>query len=189
MIYIVSGASRSGKSIIAKRFLQRNQVPYMPLDSMMMGFMNGVPSMEIHDQLWPHEIAKKMWPFLEAMCENLLDNKIDYLFEGEAVWPQYIKEFADRHPGQVRICFLGFVDVDIPSKVSDVKRYPNHDGDWLVSQTEEEIRNHLENMKKYSVRIKEECLKFGVQYFDTSDDFENKMETVLSFLDPNTAST
>jgi len=44
-------------------------------------------------------------------------------------------------------------------------------------------------MKKYSVRIKEECLKFGVQYFDTSDDFENKMETVLSFLDPNTAST
>jgi len=123
MIYIVSGASRSGKSIIAKRFLQRNHVPYMPLDSMMMGFMNGVPSMGIHDRLWPHEIAEKMWPFLEAMCENMLNNKIDYLFEGEAVWPQYIKGFADRHPGQVRICFLGFVDVDIPSKVSDVKRY------------------------------------------------------------------
>lgn len=183
MLYIVSGASRSGKSLVAQTFLQRKRIPYLPLDSLMMGFMHGVPSMGIHDQLWPHEIAAKMWPFLEAMCENMLANNMDYLFEGEAVWPQNLKTLTDRYPGQIKVCFLGFAEVDVARKIADVKRYPNHERDWLVSQTEAYIASHLENMKGYSLRIKEECRTFGFQYFDTSDCFEDTLETVLAFLD------
>lgn len=183
MIYIISGASRSGKSIVAKGFFEKNFIPYIPLDCLMMGFMNGVSSLGIHDKLWPDEIAEKMWPFLKAVCKNMIDNEIDYIFEGEAVLPEHIKELSDLHPGQIKTCFLGYTEVDVKKKISEVKRYPNHLNDWLLSQEEEEILNHIENMITYSHRIKKECIKYNLDYFDTSKDFEKQIDKVIMFLD------
>lgn len=182
MIYIASGASRSGKSIIARRFLKSTLVPYMPLDCIMMGFMHGVPSMGIHDKLWPDEIAERMWPFLESVCTNMIANKIDYLFEGEAVLPERIKALSDAHPGLFKICFVGYCEADIDKKIADIKRYPNHTTDWLVSQPDAYIADHVANMKQYSMRVREDCSKYGLCYFDTSHDFENTVQKAFDFL-------
>lgn len=182
MIYIVSGASRSGKSIIAKKFMKEKDIPYVPLDSIMMGFMNGVPSMGIHDKLWPNEIAEKMWDFLKAMCENMIYNNIDYMFEGEAVLPKYIKELIEEHPNKVKVCFIGFSEADIDNKINDVKKYPNGDNDWLTNQDNEFISEHIKNMKWYSEKIKSDCEIYNIKYFDTSSNFEDTVSEIVNYL-------
>lgn len=182
MIYIISGASRAGKSTVAKKLMKENNIPYIPLDSIMMGFMNGVPSMGIHDKLWPNEIAEKMWGFLKAMCENMIYNNIDYIFEGEAVLPQYINELMAQYPNKVKACFIGFSNIDTDEKVSNVKRYPNGSNDWLVNNKDEYIFEHIENMKFYSEELKRKCEVFNVKYFDTSINFEETINEVINYL-------
>ena len=63
MLYLISGASRSGKTMIAEKILSRKNLPYMSLDWLVMGFTNGMPECGIHDLLFPDEIAKKLWGF------------------------------------------------------------------------------------------------------------------------------
>ena len=91
MLYLVSGTSRSGKTIIAKKLLRQKQIPYMSLDWLMMGFTNGMPEYGIHDKLFPDEIAKKSWSFFKAMCESMLWLEVDYVIEGEAILPELIQ--------------------------------------------------------------------------------------------------
>ena len=69
MLYLVSGTSRSGKTLIAKKLLADKQIPYLSLDWLMMGFNDGIPEYGIHHLLWPNEIAEKMWPFLQGMID------------------------------------------------------------------------------------------------------------------------
>ncbi|NHF57860.1 hypothetical protein FK220_000805 [Flavobacteriaceae bacterium TP-CH-4] len=57
MLYIISGSSRSGKTLMAKKILAEKGVSYLLLDWLVMGFTNGIPEYGIHDRLFPDEIA------------------------------------------------------------------------------------------------------------------------------------
>ncbi|HSR87914.1 MAG TPA: hypothetical protein VLL07_03085 [Pontiella sp.] len=78
----------------------------------MMGFTNGMPECGIHDLLFPDEIARKLWRFLEAMCESILWQETDCVIEGEAILPELVSELLNKHPDKIRICFLGYTDID-----------------------------------------------------------------------------
>lgn len=171
MLYLISGASRSGKTIIAKNILKRKQIPYMSLDWLVMGFTNGLPENGIHDKLFPDEIAEKLWHFLEAMCESMLWSEIDYVIEGEAILPGLVQKFLKKHPDKIRICFLGYTEIDKDRKMKDLKAF--HDGkkDWLLKESDDYIYDHIDNMIAHSRLIKDGCEKYGLRYFDTSGDF------------------
>ena len=81
MLYLISGASRSGKTIIAHNILKQQQIPYVSLDWLVMGFTNGIPEYGIHDRLLPNEIAERLWSFLKAMCESMLWLEGDYVID------------------------------------------------------------------------------------------------------------
>ena len=171
MLYLVSGASRSGKTLIARRILADKQVPYLSLDWLMMGFNNGLPDYRIHHLLWPDEIAEKMWPFLRSVIDSMLIDGMDYVIEGEAMLPPSIAGLVEKHPGKVRAVFLGYTDIDVEDKAALVKKFSAGDNDWLTSESDEYIRDHIGNMIVYSKRIKKGCEKHGLPYLDTSKDF------------------
>ena len=182
MLYLVSGTSRSGKTLIAKKILADKQIPYLSLDWLMMGFNHGIPEYGIHHLLWPNEIAKKMWPFLEAMIDSMLVDGMDYVIEGEAMLPQLIADLIEKHPGEAKVVFVGYTGIDIEDKVELVKKHRNGENDWLTDEPDEYIRDHIGNMIGYSKTIKKACEKHGLPYFDTSDDFLAAIEAATDFL-------
>lgn len=182
MIYIISGASRSGKSLITKILFKKLSIPYLSIDFLMMGFMHGIPSFGINDKMWAHEIGEKLWPILNGMIETMIYNNQDYIFEGEAFIPKYIAELENKFPGKIKACFLGYTKINMHEKIMHVKKYPNHDHDWLVNLEESQIEEHIKNMQWYSQKIEKECLENKIEYFDSSIGFEGSMERVLNYL-------
>lgn len=182
MLYIVSGASRAGKTMIAKKILQRMQIPYMSLDWLVMGFTDGLPEYGIHDKLMPDEIAEKLWRFLNPILENMVWSGIDYVIEGEAILPDLIAAFADAHPHSLEACFLGYTDLDVDRKLMDIREHPLGEGDWLIEEDDEYIRRHIENMISHSRLIKDSCERFKMRYFDTSADFLATVDEATGFL-------
>lgn len=182
MIYIISGTSRSGKTLIAKKMMKEYNIPYMSLDWLVMGFTNGVPEYGIHDKLWPNEIAEKFWDFLKAMCENMIWTKADYILEGEAVLPELITELLEKYPESIKVCFVGYVDVNLNKKVKDVYEYSNGENDWLTNEPNNYVESHINNMIEYSKRIKKACEECNIKYFDTSSDFINVLNSSIEYL-------
>ena len=113
MLLLVSGTSRSGKTLIAKKLLGEKQIPYLSLDWLMMGFNTGIPEYGIHHLLWPDEIAKKMAPFLGGVIDSMLAEGMDYVIEGEALLPQWVAGLVKRNPGRIRAVFVGYTEIDV----------------------------------------------------------------------------
>ena len=182
MLYLVSGTSRSGKTVIAKKLLADKQIPYLSLDWLMMGFNDGIPEYGIHHLLWPNEIAEKIWPFLQGMIDCMLVDGMDYVIEGEAMFPGLIADLVEKHPGRVKAVFVGYTEIDLADKVTLVKKYGDGENDWLTNESDDYIRDHVGNMIAYSTMIREECEKHGLSYFDTSDDFLAAIEAAANSL-------
>lgn len=182
MLYLIGGTSRAGKSILARNILKKYNIPFFSLDWAMMGFTIGIPDYGIHDKLFMDEIGEKMWSFTKAMCKTIIESCTDYVIEGEAMLPVHMRELDDLYPGMVNACCVGYGDIDLEKKVSDVKTYNDKESDWLVSLGEELIRDHIKNMKIYSIKVKKWCEENGVKYFDTSYNFSEIIDEAAGYL-------
>lgn len=182
MLYLVCGTSRSGKTIIANNILKRKIIPFMSLDWLVMGFTNGMPQCGIHDKLYPDEIAEKLWSFLKSMCENMLWSEGDYVIEGEAILPGLIRELLDKYPERIKICFVGYADIDVDQKIRDIRNHSDGRLDWLLNESDDHINKHIEDMVTYSRKIRSECKQYDVRYFDTSTGFVDAIEEATEYL-------
>ena len=182
MIYIISGTSRSGKTLIAQKFMQKRGIPYLSLDWLVMGFTNGIPEYGIHDKLWPNEIAERLWDYLKAMLESIIWSESDIIIEGEAVLPELIIDFLKKHPKRIRVCFLGYAHVSVPQKLEEVYEYHRDKKDWLTNESNQYVEDHIRNMVAYSKRIEKTCSHYGIRYFDTSKNFTQALDRAMEYL-------
>ncbi len=79
MLYIVGGAARSGKSLIAHRFLQSAHIPYFSLDFLMMGVARGLPKSGVNPDDPSTIVGERLWPVVKPMCVNIIEVGVDYL--------------------------------------------------------------------------------------------------------------
>ncbi len=182
MLYFIGGASRSGKTLMARHLLAERGLAYLSLDCIVMGFTNGLPRIGIHDKLMPDEIAERLWDFLEAMCQSMLWSDVDYVIEGEAMLPENLRALVDKHPGRVRACFLGYADSSIETKLREVREHSREHNDWLTREPEAYIRDHLANMVDFSRMLRDECRAHDMRYFETSKDFSAATERARRYL-------
>ncbi len=182
MLYLISGASRSGKTLVANRILKERGITYLSLDWLVMGFTNGMPNVGIHDKLFPDEIADKLWSFLSAMCDSILWTESELVIEGEAIRPKDARSLLDKYPDKVRACFLGYAEISVEEKVRQTKAFHTGGIDWLMKEPEERIHEHIKNMVNYSKKIQLECGEHKVKYFDTAADFEPSLELATQYL-------
>ncbi|MFD1613683.1 hypothetical protein [Gelatiniphilus marinus] len=182
MLYIISGVSRAGKTIVAKKLASQKGISYLSLDWLVMGFTNGIPEYGLHHMLLPDEIAKKIWGFFKAIVESMLWNDVDYIIEGEAILPELIIELFNKHPNKLKICFLGFADISVDKKVEEIKEFSCGKKDWLIDKSDKYMRNHVKNMMAHSKTIKASCNKHNLRYFDVSKNFVTAINNAMCYL-------
>ena len=182
MLYIIGGASRSGKTIIAKKLSAQLGIPYLSLDWIMMGFTNGIPEYGVHDKLFPDEIAERLWNFIKAMLESMIHVETDCVIEGEALLPELIIELLQKHTEQVKVCFLGYTEVDVERKAKEIKDFSNIKNDWLNDKSDAYITDHIQNMIAHSSNIKKSCEEYQLKYIDTSMAFKGAVDKTIRYL-------
>lgn len=182
MLYIISGASRSGKTLIATKLLAKKGLTYLSLDWLVMGFTNGIPEYGIHDKMMPNEIAERAWPFLKAMMESMVYVGTDCIIEGEALLPELMATFQKQYPNELKICFMGYTTIPVQEKVKELKAFRQAENDWLLENSEDYIADHVQNMIGFSKRIEKSCREHSIPYIDTSLDFNKAVDDTILYL-------
>jgi hypothetical protein len=183
MLILIGGASRSGKSILTRRLLKDNAVPYFSLDMLMMGLVHGVPQLGANPDASSIARAEHLWPVVRAICVNILETGIErYCIEGDYLLPGQVQELSQAFPGVVRCCFLGYAEADAARKVQEIRSYSDHPNDWLRDYPDDYVRELAEEMIGFSRYLQTECARLGLPYVDTSADFVRGVETALAQL-------
>ncbi|MFZ5986770.1 MAG: adenylate kinase [Bacillota bacterium] len=182
MIYLLGGSARSGKTTIAKRFLNEMKVSYFSLDYLMMGIANGVPELKVNPISNAFLIGRQLWHIIDPMITAMVENGTTCLFEGNQLVPRYVKQLEERYGKEIRSCFLGFAESNPNDKLSEILNYKGTENNWVENCSYEELAVESEKLIDFSKGVREECKKYGLTYFDVSSHYDEIVGEVVEYL-------
>lgn len=81
MIILITGASHTGKTLLAQKFLEKYRYPYLSIDHLKMGLIRSG-----NTQLTPMsddtELTDYLWPIVREMIKTAIENRQDLTVEG-----------------------------------------------------------------------------------------------------------
>ena len=182
MLYLVGGASRAGKSKLARRMLLERHIPYLPLDALMMGFANGLPEFGVEPYGPDIEVGEKLWPLVHAMAVDLLETDVDYLIEGACLLPGQVARLVQTYGPAVRTCFIGYTDISPREKLHQIRAFGGEPNDWLQPAPDDEVIAFVDTMLDYSRYLRDECTAHRIRFFDNSHGFLGTLSMAFDYL-------
>ena len=73
MVIMITGASHTGKTILAQRMLEKYKYPYLSLDHLKMGLIrSGYTDLTVEDD---DELTEYMWPIVREIIKTAIENE------------------------------------------------------------------------------------------------------------------
>ena len=90
MIILISGASHTGKTLLAQKLLEKYKYPVLSIDLLKMGLIrSNNTSLTPEDD---EKLEKYLWPIVREMIKTAIENKQNLIVEGAYIpfdWKKY----------------------------------------------------------------------------------------------------
>lgn len=124
MIILLTGASHSGKTLMAQRLLEKYHYPYLSLDHLKMGLIrSGYTSLTPMSD--DRELAEYLWPVAREMIKTAIENGQNLTVEGCYIPFDWEKDFSGEYRREIRFFCLVMSEQYILSNFEKIKGYAN----------------------------------------------------------------
>ena len=104
MILLIGGASHTGKTLLARRLVERTGFSCLSLDLLKMGLIrSGFTALTPEDD---EALTGLLWPIAREMIRTALENGQDLIVEGVYIPPAWRDGFRPEELAQIRCRFL-----------------------------------------------------------------------------------
>ena len=80
MVILITGASHTGKTLLAQKMLEKYKCPYLSIDHLKMGMIRSG-----NTELTPEDddaLTEYLWPIVREMIKTAVENKQNLVVEG-----------------------------------------------------------------------------------------------------------
>ena len=124
MIFLITGASHTGKTALAQKMLEKYKFPYLSIDHLKMGLIrsgntNLTPLSD--DKL----LTALLWPIVKEMIKTAIENKQNLIVEGCYIPFDWEKDFEQKYLEHINFCCLVLSEKYINNHFDDIKKYAN----------------------------------------------------------------
>lgn len=147
MIIMISGASHTGKTLLAQRLLEKYKYPYLSIDHLKMGLIRSgqtdLTPMD-DDKLTPY-----LWPIVREMIKTAIENNQNLVVEGCYIPFDWRGDFAEEYLREIRHFCIVMTQEYIERNFEDVRRHASDierrldeslDKEWLLRENAENRR-------------------------------------------------
>ena len=121
MIILITGASHTGKTLLAQRMLEKFKYPYLSIDHLKMGLIrSGYTSLTPQDD---DALTDYLWPIVREIIKTAVENRQDLIVEGCYIPPDWRKDFDDGYLPFIRFICLAMTEDYIESNYDDIIRH------------------------------------------------------------------
>lgn len=93
MVFLIAGASHTGKTALAQRMLERYGYPYLSMDHLKMGLIrSGYTSLTPMSS--DRELTDYLWPVVREMVKTAVENGQNLIVEGCYIPFDWAKDFS-----------------------------------------------------------------------------------------------
>ncbi len=124
MIIIITGASHTGKTVLAQKLLEKYKYPYLSIDHLKMGLIRSgntkhTPMSDDKD------LTEYLWPIVREMIKTAIENKQNLIVEGCYIPFNWQEDFDSKYLENIKYFCLVMSEEYIRKHFADIKKYAN----------------------------------------------------------------
>lgn len=124
MILLISGATHTGKTVLAQRLLEKYNCPYLSIDHLKMGLIRSE-----NTTLTPNspadELTEYLWKIVKEIIKTAIENNQNLIVEGCYIPFDYKQYFEEDYLQSIKFVCLIMSKGYISEHFSDIKSYAN----------------------------------------------------------------
>ena len=123
MIVLITGASHTGKTVLAQKLLEKYSYPYLSIDHLKMGLIrSGYTDLAPEDD---DKLTDYLWPIIREMIKTAIENKRNLVVEGCYIPFDWSKSFEKEYLEHIKYYCLVMSEDYIKNNFTSIKRYAN----------------------------------------------------------------
>lgn len=158
MIILITGASHTGKTVLAQRLLEEYKYPYLSIDRLKMGLIRS-GNTKLTPTSGECELTAYLWPVVREMIKTAIENGQNLIVEGCYIPFDWEKDFDSFYLERIQYYCLVMSQSYIRNNFADIKKYANAverrldeedcTMERLLEENEKMLRLAQKNNKKY----------------------------------------
>ncbi len=123
MIILITGASHTGKTALAQKLLEKYKYPYLSIDHLKMGLIrSGNTELTPMDD---NKLTEYLWPIVREIIKTAIENKQNLIVEGCYIPFDWQKDFDSEYLENIKYYCLVMTEEYIKNHFADIKKYAN----------------------------------------------------------------
>ena len=164
MIILITGASHTGKTLLAQKLLEKYHYPYLSIDHLKMGLIrSGQTDLTPYDD---DKLTDYLWAVIKEMIKTAIENRQNLIAEGCYIPLNWKDSFDEEYLSQIRFICLVMSGSYIDAHYSDIrgnenvieKRLP--DEDFTIQFAKQENEYYLQKCDQYGL----DCILIDTDY-------------------------
>ena len=170
MIILITGASHTGKTVLAQKLLEKYKYPYLSIDHLKMGLIRSG-----NTKLTPlsddKDLTAYLWTIVREIIKTAIENNQNLIIEGCYIPFDWDKGFDKEYLENIRYYCLVMSEGYIRNHFDDIKKYANVienrlDDEWCA----------MESVLKENKEVLSFAQKHKVNYILIEDKYEIEID-------------
>ena len=175
MIILITGASHTGKTVLAQKLLEQMKIPYLSIDHLKMGLVrSGQTDLTPEDD---EALTAYLWPIVREIIKTAIENRQNLIVEGCYVPFDWRLDFDEPYLQEIRFFCLAMTDAYIDTHFDAVLLHASD-----VEARLDDSDCTPDRLKADNRRILEGFLKAGEQVTRIETDWEAAVQEITARL-------
>ena len=169
MIILITGASHTGKTVLAQKLLEKYKYPCLSIDHLKMGLIrSGYTRLTPEDD---DQLTEYMWPIIREMFKTVIENRQNLIVEGCYIPLDWEKDFSEEYLDHIRFCCLVMSEDYIRNHFSDIRKYAG-----VIENRLDDEGCTLESVLEDNARFLQLARNHNAEYVLIDDEYEIDVE-------------
>ena len=165
MVILITGASHTGKTILAQKLLEKYKYPYLSIDHLKMGLIRS-GNTTLTPTSNEEDLTCYLWKIVREIVKTVIENKQNLIVEGCYIPLDWERDFEDEYLDKIKFYCLIMSDKYIEMNFDNITKY----ADVIENRGDDEGFTQ-EVMYKNNARMREQCREYGVEYLLIDEDY------------------
>jgi gluconate kinase len=173
MIILITGASHTGKTLLAQRMLEKYHYPYLSIDHLKMGLIrSGNTRLTPEDD---DELTTYLWPIVREMIKTAIENNQNMIVEGCYIPMDWRQDFDEQYLPSIRFICLAMTDEYIDAHYEEIMEHAS-----AIESRLDDSSCTKESLKVDNGTYIKGCQQNGEQVTLINSDYNQTMSDIIS---------